>query len=136
MLVLDASVIVELLLQTPLGEAVATELGRRVDTWHAPTLLDIEVLQTLGRLERSRAVPPRQIALAMERFREMPIGKHPHEPFFDRIWRLRPNLTAYDACYVALAEALRAPLLTADERLGQAILKAKARVPVVQIRAT
>jgi predicted nucleic acid-binding protein len=49
-----------------------------------------------------------------------PMERYTHEPLIDRIWRLRDNLTAYDAAYVALAEGLRAPLLTCDAKLASA----------------
>jgi predicted nucleic acid-binding protein len=50
----------------------------------------------------------------------LPTTRYPHDPLLDRIWSLRHNLTAYDASYVALAEALDVPLVTADERLAAA----------------
>jgi predicted nucleic acid-binding protein len=50
----------------------------------------------------------------------MPLERHPHWPFLDRIWELRHNVTAYDAAYIALAEALDAPLLTHDAALASA----------------
>ena len=51
---------------------------------------------------------------------ELPLQRAPHRPLLRRCWELRHNLTSYDACYVALAEALDVPLLTADERLAGA----------------
>lgn len=50
----------------------------------------------------------------------MRLTRYPHAPFWARIWQLRDNLTAYDAAYVALAEALDAPLITTDGRLARA----------------
>ena len=54
---------------------------------------------------------------AMEDFRDMPIARYPHDIFLQRIWELRSNITANDASYVALAEALSATLFTCDKRL-------------------
>ena len=51
---------------------------------------------------------------------QFPINRYPHEPLLQRIWALRTNLTAYDASYVALAEALDATLLTRDEGIASA----------------
>jgi predicted nucleic acid-binding protein len=51
---------------------------------------------------------------------DLPIVRYPHDVLIDRIWQLRHNVTAYDACYIALAEALDAPLLTSDRRLSAA----------------
>jgi predicted nucleic acid-binding protein len=55
-------------------------------------------------------------------FKDMPITRYPHDIFLQRIWELRANITAYDAIYVALAEALSTPLLTCDKRLANAPL--------------
>jgi predicted nucleic acid-binding protein len=126
-IVLDASAAVELLLQTPLGEAVAATIRDLHGPLHAPSLLDLEVIQVLGRLERTRTSKPELIAAAARRLWEMPVQKHQHEPLLGRIWQLRRNLTAYDACYLALAEALDAPLVTCDAGLCLAARKAKSR---------
>ena len=56
----------------------------------------------------------------METLAVFPLQRYSHEPLLPRIWELRENLTAYDAAYVALAEALDAPLLTGDERIARA----------------
>ncbi len=51
---------------------------------------------------------------------ELGVRLHPFEPFAERVWALRETVSAYDAWYVALAEALDAPLATLDVRLTQA----------------
>jgi predicted nucleic acid-binding protein len=59
---------------------------------------------------------------ALQDLVQLPVVRHPHEPWLERIWQLRGNLTAYDAAYVALAAGLGAALLTCDARLGRAPL--------------
>ena len=59
-------------------------------------------------------------ASALQDLRSLDLERHAHEPLLDRIWALRENLTAYDAAYVALAEALDTALLTCDGRLARA----------------
>lgn len=63
---------------------------------------------------------PHRAQQALSDLADLPISRYPHDLFLFRIWQLRQNLTAYDAAYVALAEALSAPLLTRDARLASA----------------
>ena len=67
-----------------------------------------------GRLDESAAVQ------ALDHLSDLAAERHDHEPFLRRTWELRHNVTAYDAIYVALAEALDAPLITCDARLARA----------------
>ncbi len=62
----------------------------------------------------------RSAALALQRWRSFDVERYAHEPFLDRVWRLRANVSAYDAVYLALAEALSAALVTGDRRLAGA----------------
>ena len=117
---LDASAIVELLLGTRLGRAVAARLADPSVGLHAPHLLDVEVAQALRRYVREGEVESADAAAALEHLRALDIERHAHEPLLARIWALRENLTAYDATYVALAEALDTTLLTCDRRLARA----------------
>lgn len=117
MIVLDASAVVELLLDSPKGERVRARISRTV-TLHAPHLLDLEVAQALRRYERVGTLSPERARGALSDLSDMPVERYPHDPLLPRIWALRRNATAYDAAYLALAEALEAPLLTADARLG------------------
>ena len=118
MLVVDASAILEVLLQTPDAAAVQERLFRANESWHAPHLLDLEVIQVLRRYVLARTMSEARGRDALRVFAAMPITRYPHEPFRRRIWDLRANVTAYDAVYLALAEALPAPLVTADGRLA------------------
>ncbi len=51
-------------------------------------------------------------------FADLALVRYRHQPLNDRVWDLRHNITAYDATFIALAEALSAPLVTCDARLA------------------
>lgn len=120
MIVLDASVVVELLMGTPRGREVAARIARPRETWHAPHLLDIEVAQVLRRYRLAGTLSAQRAAEAIDDLVDLDVTRHSHDVLLRRVWSLAGNLTAYDAAYVALAEALDAPLLTADRRLASA----------------
>ncbi len=120
MIVLDASAVVELLLRTDAGVRLAARLADPEVTLHAPHLLDVEVAQVLRRLVLARQLSAERAAEALERLAELDLQRYPHDLFVPRVWELRQNLSAYDATYVALAEALDAALLTTDARLAHA----------------
>jgi predicted nucleic acid-binding protein len=77
------------------------------------------VLHVLRRLNLAGTVSSER-ARVLDRFQDTSFARYPHSPLRERIWKLRNNLTAYDAAYVALAEALDAPLITLNARLAQA----------------
>jgi predicted nucleic acid-binding protein len=83
-------------------------------------------LHALRGLSLRGTISPERARLALDRLRDTRFVRYPHATLTERIWELREDLTAYDAAYIALAEALDAPLITTDARL--------ARVP--GIRAT
>ena len=118
MIVVDASAMLEVLLNTPAGARVADRLSAPGETLHAPHLLDLEVAQVLRRYAASGDMDPRRGAQALEDLADLPLVRYPHDVFLSRIWELRNNLTAYDAAYVALAEVLEAPLVTRDAALA------------------
>lgn len=89
-------------------------------TLHAPHLLDVEVAQVIRRYALSGEIDRARGGLALADLADLPLRRYPHDFLLPRIWDLRNNLTAYDAAYVALAEALDAPLLTRDRRLAAA----------------
>src|SRR5205823_13083423 len=87
---------------------------------YAPELLRVEAANVLRRLERGKGITGQEANAAFEDLMELDVELHPFEPFSERIWELRHNVTSYDGWYVALAEALNLPLATLDERLGKA----------------
>lgn len=117
MKVVDASALLEVLLRTDAAAAVEERLFTG-GTLHAPHLLDLEVAQVLRRYERAEELSGRRGREALADLASFRIERYPHLPFLSRVWSLRANATAYDACYLALAEALEAPLLTRDRRLA------------------
>lgn len=116
MIVLDASIVVELLTNGPLAEGLREELADRADAFIAPHLLDVEVLSALRRMTRDRIDPHRTRELIAD-LSVLAVDRYSHVPLLPRIWELRENFTAYDAAYIALAEMMSALLYTADEKL-------------------
>jgi predicted nucleic acid-binding protein len=119
-MVVDASALLEALLHTSTGEAVERRLARPGERLRAPHLIDVEITQALRRKVARGEVSESRGRVALESLAFFPIRRYPHGPLLSRVWELRNNLTAYDAMYVALAEALDAPLLTRDQRLAAA----------------
>ena len=120
MIVVDASALLEYLLQTPLGLRVEARLYRKDDEFHAPHLVDVEVTQGLRRLVRAGELSPKRAAEAIADLSDLDLHRHGHVDLLARGWTLRENVTAYDAMYLALAEALDAALVTCDRRLSKA----------------
>jgi predicted nucleic acid-binding protein len=119
-IVTDASVILEVLLQTPAASVIEDRILSNRESLHAPHLIDLEVAQVLRRYVSRGEMYPDRARMALDLFAKFPITRYSHEPLLRRIWELRSNLTAYDAAYVALAEGLGATMLTCDERLASA----------------
>jgi predicted nucleic acid-binding protein len=84
---------------------------------HAPHLIDIEILQALRGLVRGGKLSLDRADDVRTDVADLTITRYGHEPLADRVWALRDNLTAYDAVFVALSEALEVPLITCDARL-------------------
>ncbi len=118
MIVLDASAAVEWLLQTSAGERIEKRIYARNESLHAPHLLDLEVVQVMRRLVRGGAISARRADEAVCDLLDLRVARYPHFVFLPWIWRRRDNLSAYDACYVALAQELGATLITRDGRLA------------------
>jgi predicted nucleic acid-binding protein len=119
-IVVDASAIADLLLRTPrLAACVAAEL--RADGFpQTLDLADVEVVSVLERKARRGELELGRAEEALDDLASLPVRRHGAAEFRRRIWELRDELSAYDAAYVALAEALSAPLLTTDSRLARA----------------
>jgi predicted nucleic acid-binding protein len=119
-IVVDASALLEALLRTSAAEAVEKRLFDAGETLHAPHLLDVEVTQVIRRYAIAGELNEERGRAALADLIDFPIRRYPHGFLLPRVWALRSSLTAYDAVYVALAEALDAPLLTRDRRLATA----------------
>jgi predicted nucleic acid-binding protein len=119
-IVVDTSVLVEVLLRMPRAEVIEARLFAPGETLHAPHLLDVEVAQVVRRYAANGDISADQGRLALADLVDLPLRRYPQKLLLPRIWDLRNNLSAYDAAYVALAEVLDAPLLTRDRRLAGA----------------
>lgn len=122
MIVVDASAVLEVLLQTRAAPPIAHRLFDPDETLHAPELLEVEVAQVLRRYWLSGELDDERSLQALADLKDLAVERYPHGPLMPRIWELKGNLTAYDATYLALAEALDAPLLTCDGRLARSVL--------------
>ena len=114
MIIVDASALLEVLLRTPAAAAVERRLFDSRQTLHAPHLLDVEVAQVVRRYAAAGEVDAERGREALADLADLPLYRYPHDFLLPRVWELRNNLTAY----VALAEALDAPLLTRDRRVA------------------
>jgi len=123
-IVLDASVTIELLGRTPAGARVASRIAAvpyassRPPALHAPHLLDLEVVQVTRRRCAAGLLSPVRAQEMLADLHALPIRRHEHLALLGRIWELRQNFTAYDASYIALAELLDATLLTSDAAMA------------------
>ncbi|HET9217534.1 MAG TPA: type II toxin-antitoxin system VapC family toxin [Terriglobia bacterium] len=127
---MDASAVIELLLNSSSGSRVAERVFADDESLHVPHLIDLEVAQVLRRYVLSKDMAPDRAFEALNDFVDLPLHRYTHIDFLTRIWELRTSLTAYDAVYVSLAEALDATLLTCDVKLGNSHGHA-ARIEVV-----
>ncbi|HTC46861.1 MAG TPA: type II toxin-antitoxin system VapC family toxin [Candidatus Aquilonibacter sp.] len=120
MIVLDASVALEWLLQTAAGRQIENRIYSRGESLHAPHLLDLEVAQVLRRLVQEVAVSAQRADQALQDLLSLRVTRYPHFVLLPQVWRLRHNFSAYDAAYVALTGELGATLITRDARLAAA----------------
>ncbi|MDQ3639709.1 MAG: type II toxin-antitoxin system VapC family toxin [Actinomycetota bacterium] len=104
----------------PAAEPIRGRIESPGESVHVPHLLDLEVLNVLRRQTLRGILAKERGVMALQDLENIKMTRYPHTSFLGRIWELRDNLTAYDAAYVALAEALDAPLVTTDARLAQA----------------
>lgn len=117
--VLDASAAVDLLLGTERAAAIAQVL-RSVTEAHAPELIDPEVLAVVRRWRLRGWLTDETGGRAISELGELALVRHRHAALRGRVWTLRDRCSAYDSCYLALAESLGAQLLTTDARLARA----------------
>jgi predicted nucleic acid-binding protein len=134
MLVLDASALVDLLLGRPRAEEIERHVVAHAADLHAPELLDVEVVSALRRVVSSGEAPLGRAAEALDDLLDLPVERHSHRWLMPRVWQLRDVLTAYDATYLALAEALSeraTPVLTTDAEFARAIAAASDVEPLL-----
>ena len=120
MIVVDASALLAALLRPAESRQIRARLFEAGESLHAPHLIDLECTQTLRRFVSVGDIDAARARQALTVLMTLPMRRYPHLTLLSRIWALRSNMTAYDAAYVALAEALEAPLLTRDARLAAA----------------
>jgi predicted nucleic acid-binding protein len=130
-IVLDASAAVDLLLGRPASASIAARIAREGGVILAPHLIDLEVAQVLRRFGSLGLLDEARAQVAFDDFAALGIQRYAHDVLVPRIWELRANATAYDAVYLALAEATNAPLVTTDAKLA-AVPGARATVEVVK----
>jgi predicted nucleic acid-binding protein len=117
-------VVLEIVSRTPNGIELEAALLER--DLHAPQVIDLEVLNAVVRSwERTGMIGSPEAGDILNVFLAIGITRHSHTPFVDVIWALRHNLTAYDAAYLALAQALDAELVTMDSGLRQMAVRKK-----------
>ena len=119
-MVVDASALIEVLLRTNGSAVVEERLFAPGEILYAPYLIDMETAQVLRRYAAGGEIDGARGLAALSDLADFPLRRYPHDFLLPRVWDLRHNLTAYDAIYVALAEALDATLLTRDRRLAAA----------------
>lgn len=115
--VVDASSAVAYLL----SQGSDAERAGMLSDIHAPSLIDVEVTQTLRGLVRASKVELSVAEHAREELAQLGVRRHPDAPLLRRAWELRDVCTTYDALYVALAEGLDATLLTRDAPLAKSV---------------
>ena len=117
MIVLDASVVVELLTNGSLADSIRNELAGRDESFLVPHLIDVEAMSAFRRLAAGNRIDPYRAAQFLSALAALPAERYSHTPLIGRIWELRHNFSAYDAAYIALAEATDSVLYTCNEKL-------------------
>jgi predicted nucleic acid-binding protein len=116
-IVLDASVVVELLMNGPLADSMRRELVGWGEAFIVPHLLDVEVASALRSLAAGARIDSHLSDQLLTELAALPAERYAHTPLLGRMWELRHNFTAYDAVYIALAEATDSILYTSDAKL-------------------
>ncbi len=117
MIVLDASVVVELLTNGSLADSIRNELAGCDESFVVPELIDVEAVSALRRLAAGQRIDSHRSGQFLAELAALPAERYSHTPLIGRMWELRHNFTAYDAAYIALAEATGSVLYTCDEKL-------------------
>lgn len=119
MIVLDASIVVELLTNSSIADTLKKDPGLWSEPLIAPHLLDVEVISAMRSLVAGQRIDSHRSEQFLRQLATLPARRFPHTPLLNRIWELRHNFTCYDAAYIALAEATGAVLYTCDEKLSK-----------------
>lgn len=122
-IVLDASAVAGVLLDSPRHPGVRDLLVGEAWELLVPHLCDLEVASALRKAVRRGLAAPSRAEAALSLYLDLPLSRFPHTPLLGRAFALRDNFTIYDAIYIALAEAVGAPLYTADGRLARTVRK-------------
>lgn len=131
MIVLDTSVVIDLLLDLPpFSSLIAQRIAISSPELYAPYLIDVETAQVLRRFALRGDISSERASQALTDFLALPIQRYQHVPLLERAFALRDNVTMYDALYLVLAEGLNAPLLTRDKALAN-VPGHKAKVEVL-----
>ena len=117
MIVLDASVVVELLANGAMADSIRSDLATRDESFIVPHLIDVEVVSAIRKLVAGQRIGADRSEQFLAGLAALPVERYSHTPLLGRIWELRQNFTAYDATYIALAEATNAVLYTGDRKL-------------------
>ena len=118
MIVVDASVVTDFLIGRPEAIAAVQEAigADPYQPLYAPELIEPEILNALRGLARSGSLSNERASLAVADLAKLRLLRYPHAPLRERVWALRNVLTACDAVYLALAEALDDPVLITGDR--------------------
>ena len=117
MIVLDASVVVELLTNGGLADSIGNDLAGRDESFLAPHSIDVEAMRALRRLAAGQRIDSHRSGQFLVDLAALPAERDSHTPLIGRIWELRHNFGAYEAAYIALAEATGSVLYACDEKL-------------------
>jgi len=118
-IVLDASVVVELLTNGRLADSLRRDLAGRTDSFIVPHLLDVEVASAFRKLAAGQRIDSHRTEQLLTGLAALPAERYAHTPLLTRIWELRHNFTCYDAAYIALAEVTDSVLYTTDGKLSK-----------------
>jgi predicted nucleic acid-binding protein len=117
LIVVDASFLVMMIADDD-GDGSQARGRARGEELVAPHLIDLEVASVLRRSVLSGGIPPQRARQALQDLHDLAVERVAHTTLLPRVWELRANFTTYDACYIALAELFRAPLLTFDAKMA------------------
>lgn len=121
MTVVDASCVVELLLRSQIGLVISHQLTLPNAGLCAPALIDVEACHVIRKRWLAKTITAERGREAVDDLATFQLARYPHVGLLPSIWQWRNNLSAYDAAYVAQAEALNAPLATCDKKLAAAV---------------